>query len=121
MPVAERTYSFRAPGELGERIREASAILDQIGEVADPEFAQRLGDELVLAIVRDSARFREMQGNQSAFLRETVELLVTAAKKVASDLQYADLYAEAASDQNADEVEFRNAGRARAARRWRDA
>jgi hypothetical protein len=114
---AERTYSFWAPRELGERILEASAILDQIGEGADPEFVQRLGDELVLAIVRNSARFREMQGNQSAFLRETVELVVTATKKVASDLQYADLYAEAAGELGADEVEFRSAARARAGRR----
>jgi hypothetical protein len=62
-----------------------------------------------------------MQGNQSACLRGAVELLVTAAKKVASDLQYADLYAEAAGDLNPHDVELRNAGRARAALRWRDA
>jgi hypothetical protein len=119
--VAERTYTFRAAADLGARIQDASAILDEIADSASSNVAEKIAAELVLAMARDSARFHGVRGNQSAFIRETIELLVGAARKVASDLRYADLYAEAAASRTDDEVEFRQAGRARAAQRWRDA
>lgn len=119
--VAERTYTFRAAGDLGDRIRDASVILDEIADAAGSEVAEKVAAELVLAMVRNSARFHGVRGNQSAFMRETVELLVSAAKKVAFDLQYASVYAEAAASRTDDEVEFRQAARARAAQRWHDA
>jgi hypothetical protein len=119
--IAERTYTFRAAGDLGDRIREASVILDEITDAVGSDLAEKIAAEMVLAMVRDSARFHGFRGNQSAFVRETVELLVGAAKKVASDLRYAGVYAEAAESRTDDEVEFRRAGRARAAQRWRDA
>jgi hypothetical protein len=120
-PVADRTYSFRAPGDLAERISEAGVTLDQLEDSAGPAVAERIAAELVLALVRDTARFKGAGGNQSAFVRETVELIVGAVEKVAADLGQAEAYAEAASARSREEVEFRQASRARAARRWHDA
>jgi hypothetical protein len=116
MAAAERTYTFRAPGDLGERIRAAGRTL------ADrPELLDRITYQFALAIARDPARFRAVTGNQSAFMRETMELLVAATEKVLDDEEWAKLYAEAADDVSDEEIEFRRAGRERAARRWLDA
>jgi hypothetical protein len=118
--IAERTYTFRAAGDLGCRIQDASVILDESADAADSGVAEKIAAELVLAMTRDSARFHGIRGNQSAFMRETVELLVSAAKKVASDLQYTNAYAEAAAIRTDDEIGFRKAARARTAQHWRD-
>jgi len=85
------------------------------------EIAERIARELVLAILRDHIRFHGVRGNQSAFVRETVELVVNAAHKVAADIAYADVYAEAADLRSDEEREFRRAPRSRAARRVRGA
>ena len=122
MPTAaDRPYTFRASPDLGERIRDASEFLDEIAEAAGGgDIAERVASELVLALMRDRQRFHGIGGNQSAFMRETVDLVVRAAQKVASDLRFADAYAEAAASQSADEREFRRGTRAVASRRLRD-
>ena len=119
--AAERTYTFRAAGDLGSRIQDASAILDEIAGSANSEVAERIATELVLALARDSARFHGVKGNQSAFMRETIELLVGAARKVASDRRYAGDYAEAAKSPADDETEFRRASTTHTAQRWHNA
>ena len=117
-PVAERTYSFRGPGDLAARISEASVALEELGDSADSAVAERVSAELALALIRDRGRFNEARGNQSAFVRETVELLLGAVEKVASDLRHAEVYARGASTRSKDELEFRRAARARAGQRW---
>ncbi len=117
MPVAERTYSFRAAEDLADRIREASETLEK---PADPQVVERFVRDLALAIFRESGRFDETRGNQSAFVREAVELLVSAAEKTAADLDYAEAYGRVAADRTPDEEEVHRAARARAGGRWRD-
>jgi hypothetical protein len=119
--IAERVYTFRAAGDLGDRIRKASAILNESAAAERSDFAERIAAELALALARDSSAFRSIPGNQSAFMRESVELLVSAATKVVSDLEYADVYAEAAESRTDEEIEFRRASSAQTAQRWRDA
>jgi len=118
--VAEKTYSFRAPGDLGERISDARIVLEHLEDTVGPELAERLASELVRALVRDTRRLRGNGDNQSSFVRGTVELLVGAVEKVAADLHHAEAYAEAASVRGEDELAFRKASRARAGQRWRD-
>ncbi len=119
--IAERVYTFRASGDLASRIQEAGVILSECADAAHADYAERIATELALALARDKARFRGIQGNQSAFMREAVELLAGAAAKVASDLRYTDLYAEAAESLTDEEIEFRRASSAQTAQRWRDA
>ena len=119
--VAERTYTFRAAGDLGARIQDASAILDELADSASSDVAEKIAAELVLALARDGARFHGVRGNQSAFMRETIELLVGAARKVAADLRYASAYADAAETRTDDEIEFSRASNAHTAQRWHDA
>jgi len=120
MPTAERIYSFRAGTDLGDRIREASAFLEVLADEPGSEVAERVARELVLAIVRDHGRFRATRGNQSAFVRETVELVVRAARKVASDIEFAEAYAAAADFRSQEETDLRRAARRRVGQRWRD-
>jgi hypothetical protein len=117
MVVAERTYTFRAPGSLAERIREASALLDDVSAGVDPEVTTLITRELLVLMLRDGERFHQARGNQSAFMRETIELLVAAAEKVASDREYVTAYADVASDRTEAEADARRAARAHAARR----
>src|SRR4051812_20126375 len=98
MAVAEKTYSFRAASDLGERIREAAAQLEAMfGDVQSEEgqaAAERVAQELMLALLRDREQFQQAVDNQSAFMRQTIELFVRTTEKVASDLRYAAEYAE---------------------------
>ena len=119
-PLSERTFSFRAPEGFGDRVREASVILDDLANEIGAALGERIGRELVLALHRDAGRFHETRGNQSAFVRESVELLVNAAEKVASDLHYAREYAKVAAEKTEDEAAFHRAAEATAGQRWRD-
>jgi len=118
--IVERTFSFRAPEDFGDRVREASVVLDDLANEVGAELGNRIGRELVLALHRDGGRFHETRGNQSAFVRESVELLVDAAEKVASDLHYAREYAKVAAEETDDDAAFRRAAETVAAERWRD-
>jgi hypothetical protein len=119
MPVAERTYTFRAPEDLGDRMRHVGVILDHV--LADlrgrDEVVERIAQELVLMIVRDASEFRSAAENQSAFIRETLELIVRATEKVARDLEFAQAYAR--EEMTEDERSFTLGARRAAARRWK--
>lgn len=117
--MAERTFSFRAPEDFGDRVREASVILDDLAKEVGADLGERIGREVIRALYRDGGHFNETRGNQSAFVRESVELVVGAAEKVASDLHWAREYAKVAAEQTDEEAAFRRAARAAAAERWR--
>jgi hypothetical protein len=86
-----RTYAFRAPGDLAERLERARQLLAvpddgdvDVAALVAREFEQRLGD------LRDSG---EPITTQSELIRAAIELVAGAAAKVADDLYWADLYA----------------------------
>jgi hypothetical protein len=118
--AAERTFSFRAPEDFGDRVREASVVLDDLAKEVGAELGERMGREVVLAMYRGGGRFQDTRGNQSAFVRESVELIVSAVEKVASDLHYAREYAKVAAEETDDDAAFRRAAETVAAERWRD-
>jgi hypothetical protein len=120
MAVGERTYSFRAPGDLGERMRGAAGLLKRlrIDDSDSAELAELVASELVFALLRDRDRLEQLADNQSAFMRATLELLVAVAEKIESDEKWAREYAEVGAAEQ--EAGFRAAGKRAAARRWRD-
>ena len=116
MAVAERTYTFRAAASLGERMRGASAVLEEVRSGENPEATEHLARELVLLLLRRSDDARNL--NQSAFTRLSVELLLEAAEKLAMDADFTERYtADRATD---DEIASRQAATRAVARRWRD-
>lgn len=119
MPIADRTYSFKAPAALGERLRNAGRVLEQAGsdEELARELTQRLAVDLRDALVGPTGGRR---ANQSALIRGALEVLVRTVEKVAEDHAYAAEYAALAHDRDPERAAFVQAAVAAAAARWRD-
>ena len=119
MPVSEKTYTFRAPADLGPRMREAFLACRKRFEARDLD-----DDDLAAVMERFWASFLrraqwEQVDNQSALLRATCELFVAATEKVAQDREYVELYREWASE-DAEASAVRAGALHASARRWRD-
>ena len=94
MAISERTYTFRAPADLGHRIVEMGNILNSLGVNRDAHVADRLGREVAMRYARRVGEGRPLSGeNQSAFLRDVVELFVESSRKIAADLEWDKVYA----------------------------
>lgn len=119
MATTERTYSFRAPSDLGERLERARQTLAGLAESHGDEAVEWALDEFDLELRRRWDGVIGRAQSQSSLIRATIELLVAAAEKVARDLSLAGEYeAWAAKD---DEGEAVRAGALRAASAaWRD-
>jgi uncharacterized FlgJ-related protein len=119
MAVSERTYTFRGPSDLGERIREASQLLAELAAEPDNRLTEKFAREVGSSIARRGgvAGTGLTGDNQSAFLREMVELVVGAAQKVANDAAWAKAYA-AEFVSTEEELGFRHAATRRAGERW---
>jgi hypothetical protein len=108
--VAERTYTFKAPAALADRLRNASRALDD----ADDDLALHVAAELLRALANADAQ------NQSALIRGVLETLVATVEAVAEERAYAAGYAAMADDGDAERDAFMQAALAAAAVRWRD-
>lgn len=95
MAISERTYTFRAPAELGEGLRELGQVMAQLGlDRDDSDTATRVGREIARRLARraSSGEPAFAGDNQSAALRDIVELFVGAARKIAQDLEWEEAY-----------------------------
>ena len=92
--ISERTYTFRAPAELGEGLRELGQVMAQLGLDRDSDTASRVGREIARRLARraSSGTPAFTSDNQSAALRDIVELFVGAARKIATDLEWEEAY-----------------------------
>lgn len=102
MSTAERTYSFRAPAELAERL---AAALDRFAALSreGPEIQEWLSRELRMELARRLRRAPEIARDRSAFMRSAVEMLVGVTEKVSLGLELGPEYAAAREeDQEAD-------------------
>lgn len=97
MATAERTYSFRAPEELGQRLATARKSFDQLAQ-ADPETSAWLSRELEMGLARKLAAAPDVTRDQSAFLRTAAELLVSVTEKVAQGIELGERYAAARAE-----------------------
>jgi hypothetical protein len=105
VPTADRTYSFRADAELGERIEQARANLARLAETLESPENEWIAREIQLALLRRSREMAE-SANRSELMRATMELLVAATEKIAEDLRFIDDYAAAARERTAEDEEF---------------
>lgn len=102
MSIAERTYSFRASSDFGTRLSAARADIVSLAE-RGPEVRDWLVRELEMAFARRIRVAPEIGRDQSAFIRTSVELLVSVTEKVTSGLALSELYsADRETDQEAD-------------------
>ena len=81
MPVADRTYSFRGPSSLGERLSAAQRDYARLSR--DPELAHHISRELEVALL---AQFREDgEATHGAFIRSVVSAFVGAVEAAVAD------------------------------------
>lgn len=118
MPVAERTYSFKASATLGDRVREASRTLAETSTDDDLvlEVARRLAADLRTEIAEATEGDRT---NQSALFRGVLEILVAAVEHLSAERVYAAEYAAMAYD-DPERDEFARAALAAGGALWRD-
>jgi hypothetical protein len=119
MPTADRTYSFRADAELGERVERARATLAVLGEALESPENEWVARELQLALLRRSKELAT-SANRSELMRATMELLVATTEKIAEDLRFTEDYAAAAQARTTEDEEFLEAARRAGAELWRD-
>lgn len=118
MPTADRTYSFRATGDLGDRIANARRVLTEPA-AQRPEVREWINRELQRAWARWLRAAPELARDQSRFMRTTVEVMVDVAEKVARDLALADEYAAGRHEDT--EADAYNAGMLELSRgAWRE-
>ena len=122
MGISERTYTFRASAELGEKIREMGHVLAQLDLAHDARIADRVGRQVSIMLARRGGVVGAgLSGeNQSAFLREAVELFVDAARKIASDLEWEKVYAAEWKAETEDDKERQRHLEALAGEAWLD-
>jgi hypothetical protein len=119
MPTADRTYSFRADAQLGDRIELARATLLRLGEALENPENEWIAREIQLALLRRSRELAD-SANRSELMRATMELLVAATEKIEEDLRFVDAYAAAARARTDEDEEFLEAAQRAAGALWRD-
>ncbi len=109
MSTAEKTYSFRAPADFGDRLATArDAWMDLAAR--GPDVARWLDRELSMELARQRRRAPRL--NQAAFLRLLAEALVRATEHVAEGLELAEREREiqARTGQDPEASEWARAG-----------
>lgn len=118
MSAKERTYSFRASGDLDERLRRAQEQLAKLSENDDTEFVDAVAHHIHRTFLRSVARLRE-NATDSELIRAAVEGLVSATERAAAEAELIDEYRAWAREDREGEA-FRRAALEAAAEIWRD-
>lgn len=79
MAIAQKTYSFRAPSEFADRMREARAAIPDI--LADRGESEHFTREFEVALLRRLRRLPETAG-QAEFARAVTEALVATTERI---------------------------------------
>lgn len=90
MATAAKTYSFRAPSELSERLRQARVGFDAVTH--DAELSAHLGNEFELALLRSLRKLAEPVPD-GVFVRAIVEAFVAAAERVQWEEEHMEEFA----------------------------
>lgn len=109
MAMAEKTYSFRAPADFGDRLAAARGAWVDLA-ARGPDVARWLDRELSMELARQ--RRRAPRADQATFLRLLAEALVRATERVAEGLELAEREREiqARTGQDPEAVEWSQAG-----------
>jgi hypothetical protein len=121
MSAKEKTYTFRAQGDLASRTREAFRTWGELRERDGAVEGDPLREAMTtfcLSVGRRARSFDELD-NQSELFRSLLELFVVATEKAAEDLQFVRAYEEWAQEDEEGSA-LRRAALEAAADRWRD-
>jgi hypothetical protein len=90
MAVADKTFSFRAPSELSERLQHAREGFDSVTH--STELSAHLGNEFELALLRRIRKLGESVPD-GVFVRAIVEAFVSASERVQWEEKHMDEFA----------------------------
>lgn len=119
MASREHTYTFRASGDLAERMEKAVDSWHSLSNHPDGDISAWVMREFERQLFRRETELQESGRNQSAFLRAVVESFVAAVEKVEGDLELAKDYAEWAKESDFDRS-WAEAALLLGAERWRE-
>lgn len=83
MAPADRTYSFRAPAQLAERLRDAEHAYASLAR--DPQTAARISRELEIELIRGLRREPGQPVVQGRVLRAVTEAFVDAVERAVAE------------------------------------
>jgi hypothetical protein len=112
----EKTYTFRASGDLGERASKAFSVLARVLEDASGNDLENARAAFWLAVLRRAPELEQTE-NQSALFRTTLEVFIEAAEKLAADREYVRAYEDWAAEDEEGEA-WREGTLEAAADRW---
>lgn len=121
MPVAERTFSFKAGADLPDRLACATRVIAEEGD-SDwlvMEIVRRLTDEYLSQELFDAAD--RDRPNQSALFRGVFEVFIQSVERAEEERRYAAEYAAMARERDLEREEFARGALAASASVWRDA
>jgi hypothetical protein len=116
MPVADQTYSFRAPREFAQRLDRTRRALAHLSGEQGRGVEPWLVAEFEMALLRRLPEVAD-SGSQGAFVRAVMEAVVSATEKVERELERMDAYA-AFADQDTEGEDLRRAALAQTASFW---
>jgi hypothetical protein len=121
MSAKEKTYTFRAPGDLAARTRRAFRTWDDLLAKDDAVSGEALREAMTTFCLALGRRAREFEnsGNQSELFRSMFELFADATEKAVADIEFVRAY-EAWAQEDREGRRLRKAALAAAADRWRD-
>jgi len=116
MPVAERTYSFKARASLVEDLHNARQALVEIQK------DEEAYEELVHEFARRLALWKheDDEGNQSALMRSVFLFFIAAVEKTHDDRRYASEYEALARERTPEDDEFVRAAVSSVSGLWQD-
>jgi hypothetical protein len=118
MQTKDRSYSFRAPASLADRLQEARRHWADLAQVPVSELPEAVVDEFHRRLATAFAQL-EAGGNQSASIRACLEIFVKATERMREEIGLAREY-EAWSQQDAEGDGWRRGAIAAAAEIWTD-
>jgi hypothetical protein len=116
MQTSEKTYSFRAPAELGARVRRAFELWERRLGGHGPEADIALAEYLLATLEAVRAAPPD---NQSAMLRSVIKAFVASSEKVEEDVRALRRY-RAWAEEDGDATAVREGALQAAAERWRE-
>jgi hypothetical protein len=118
VPVAEKTYSFKAPEELGERLQAARrTFLSFCHEAEADELIARQFTNLLMSQAHELEAAEE---NQSAFMRAVLLLMIAAVETAADERTYSAEFEAMARERDPEHEAFVRGALASASALWHE-
>lgn len=121
MPVAEKTYSFKAPEDLGDRLRSARRkFVDLCHEKTEGGTDYLIARSVAAHLLAEAENLEAAEENQSAVMRGLLLVLIEAVETASEERIYSAEFAAMARERDPEHDEYVRGALASAAALWHD-